>query len=180
MGYATDHLPGDRVEILDIVHVSAYVWQAAGVLCTSAKAREDFPRPRLLTILRGGAKSVIRRLRQMATARDLRDDARRQMTTITNYLAAHVDRMRYDEHLAAGYPIPTGVIEGACRHLVKDRMERSGMRWTLVGAKAMLNLRAVIASGHGNEFQTTRRDEEVQTNHPHRAVLKDYQPLVLL
>lgn len=177
---AADHLPDDRVEILDIVHVSAYIWEAAGVLCPSEKDREDFTRTRLLTILRGGTKSVIRGLRHMATARDLRGDACRQITTITNYLAAHVDRMRYDEHLAAGYPIATGVIEGACRHLVKDRMERSGMRWTLVGAKAMLNLRAVIASGHWDEFQAHRREQEVQEFHPHRRALDDYQPLMAL
>lgn len=174
---AADHLPDDRVEILDIVHVSAYVWEAAGVLCDHEKDRAVFTRTRLLTILRGGAKSVIRGLRHMATARDLQGDARRQITTITNYLEAHVGRLRYDEYLAAGYPIATGVIEGACRHLVKDRMERSGMRWTLVGAKAMLNLRAVIASGHWDEFQARRREQEVQGFH--RPAL-DYQPLVTL
>jgi hypothetical protein len=55
--------------------------------------------------------------------------------------------MRYDEYIAAGYPIGSGVAEGACRHLVKDRMERTGMRWTVVGAQAMLNLRAVYLNG---------------------------------
>ena len=177
---AADHLPADRVEILDIVHVSAYVWEAAGVLCACEKEREAFTRTRLLTILHGNAKSVIRGLRHMATARDLRGDSRRQIARITNYLAAHVERLRYDAYLAAGYPIATGVIEGACRHLVKDRMERNGMRWTLVGAKAVLNLRAVIASGHWEEFQVARRQKEVEKFHPHRAALQDYQPLVAL
>lgn len=177
---AADHLPGDRVEILDIVHVSAYVWEAAGLLCANEKEREAFTRTRLLKILQGGVKGVIRGLRHMATARDLRGEPRRQITTITNYLAAHAHRMRYDQYLAAGYPIATGVIEGACRHLVKDRMERSGMRWTLVGAKAMLNLRAVIASGHWDEFQAHRREHEVQKFHPHRSALQDYQPIVAL
>lgn len=130
---AADHLSADRVAILDIVHVSAYAWEAAGVLCACEKEREAFTRTRLLTILRGGAKSVIRGLRHIATARELQGDAKRQIATITNYFEAHVERMRYDVCLAADYPIATGVIEGACRHLVKDRMERSGMRWTLVG-----------------------------------------------
>lgn len=177
---AADHLPADRVEILDIVHVSAYVWEAAGVLCAGPQEREAFTRTRLLTILHGGAKSVIRGLRQMATARGLRGDSRRQIATITNYLAAHVERLQYDDYLAAGYPIATGVIEGACRHLVKDRMERSGMRWTLDGAKAVLNLRAVIASGHWEEFQVNRRHQEVEKFHPHRTAFQDYQPRVAL
>jgi hypothetical protein len=51
--------------------------------------------------------------------------------------------MRYDEYLAAGYPIGSGVAEGACRHLVKDRMEQTGMHWTINGAQAMLSLRAI-------------------------------------
>jgi hypothetical protein len=61
--------------------------------------------------------------------------------------------MRHHEYLAAGYPIATGLIEGACRRLVKDRLECSGMRWTIKGAQSMLNLRSVKASGFGNEFQ---------------------------
>jgi hypothetical protein len=59
-------------------------------------------------------------------------------------------------------------------------MERSGMRWTLDGAKAVLNLLAVIASGHWEEFQVDRRNQEVEKFHPHRAALRDDQPLVAL
>lgn len=64
--------------------------------------------------------------------------------------------MRYDTYLAAGYPIATGVIEGACRHLVKDRLERTGMQWVLDGAQAMLDLRSLHLSGHWETFQTFR------------------------
>ena len=60
--------------------------------------------------------------------------------------------MKYDEYLAAGYPIGSGVVEGACRHLVKDRMERSGMRWLPSGAQAMLDLRATYLNGEWNNF----------------------------
>ncbi len=60
--------------------------------------------------------------------------------------------MKYDEYLAAGYPIGSGVAEGACRHLVKDRMEGTGMRWTVAGAQAMLHLRAVYLNGHWDEL----------------------------
>jgi hypothetical protein len=63
------------------------------------------------------------------------------------YFENNRDRMRYDEYLAAGYPIGSGVAEGACRHLVKDRMERTGMRWTVPGARSLLHLRVIYLNG---------------------------------
>ena len=60
--------------------------------------------------------------------------------------------MRYDDELTAGSPIGSGVAEGACRHLVKDRMEQSGMRWTVEGAQAMLHVRAVYLNSRWDEF----------------------------
>lgn len=176
---ATALLPSDTVEILDIVHVSSYVWQASDLLCSSQAEREEFTRCRLLTILRGGVRSVIRSLRHMGTSRRIRGEALRKLTTIAKYFEGHAPRMQYDKYLRAGYPIATGVIEGACRHLVKDRMERSGMRWTLKGAKAMLNLRAVHESNCWNEFHATRRTNERATVHPHRDALQGYTPPLL-
>jgi hypothetical protein len=90
---------------------------------------------------------VIRSLRHLATRHQLRgaklDDNRR----VRGYFEAHCNRMKYDESLSAGYPIATGVIEGACRHIVKDRMERSGMKWTERRAQGLLNLQCLRASG---------------------------------
>ncbi len=68
--------------------------------------------------------------------------------------------MRYDEYLAAGYPIGSGVVEGACRHLVKDRLEQTGMRWTVNGAQAMLHLRAIYLNGQWNAFVNYRIETE--------------------
>ena len=134
------------VDILDVVHVSSYVWRAAKAFHSHREHQEAFARERLLRILQGDVKGVVAGLRRMATVRNLRGSPRKEIDTVCGYFEAHQDRMRYDEYLAAGYPIATGVIEGACRHLVKDRMERSGMRWTLEGAQAMLNLRALRQS----------------------------------
>ena len=64
--------------------------------------------------------------------------------------------MRYDEYLVAGYPIASGVIEGACRYVVKDRMERAGMRWTVPGAQAMLDLRTTYVNGQCEDFHRYR------------------------
>jgi len=85
--------------------------------------------------------------------------------------------MQYDSYLAKGYPIATGVIEGACRHLVKDRMERTGMRWKLANAQAMLSVRAVFQSGDWDRFHRVRIAEEQQTLHPHRALISQGQTL---
>ena len=70
--------------------------------------------------------------------------------------------MKYDEYLAAGYPIGSGVAEGACRHPVKDRMERSGMRWLPSGAQAMLDLRATYLNGEWNDFWKFHVEREDQ------------------
>ena len=71
--------------------------------------------------------------------------------------------MRYDEYLAAGYPIGSGVAEGACRHVVKDRLEQTGMRWTLCGAQAMLHLRSIYLNGYWDEFVNYRIEAEQTT-----------------
>ena len=144
--------PEDIIDILDILHVSSYVWKAAKVFYPHWEHREAFARDRLLRILQGDVRGVIGGLRQMATKRGLKGERLKQITTVCGYFEKHAHRMRYDEYLAAGYPIATGVIEGACRHLVKDRMERSGMRWRLAGAQAMLHVRAVYQSSYWDDF----------------------------
>jgi hypothetical protein len=68
--------------------------------------------------------------------------------------------MRYNEYLAAGYPIASGVAEGACKHLVKDRMERAGMRWEIEGAQGMPSLRAVYLNGYWDQFIAHRIHRE--------------------
>ena len=73
--------------------------------------------------------------------------------------------MRYDEYLALGLPIATGVIEGACRYLVKDRMERTGARWSLKGAEAVLRLRALWASGDFEAYWAFHEKQEYLRNH---------------
>jgi hypothetical protein len=76
--------------------------------------------------------------------------------------------MRYDKYLAAGYPIASGAVEGACRHLVKDRMERAGMHWTIPGAQAMLDVRCIYVSDHWEEYQAYRIEREIARLYPER------------
>ncbi len=141
------------IDILDTVHVAGYVGKAAKALCHGKAAQEAFIRERLLRILKSEVKSVIRGLRRMATVQNLPKEKRAEVESACGYFTAHSHRMKYDEYLAAGLPIATGVIEGACRHLVKDRLERTGMRWSTSGAQAMLSLRSLKASNAWDEFQ---------------------------
>lgn len=166
----------ETVDILDILHVSSQVWRAAKVLYKQAVPREAFVRDRLLRILQGEGRGVVTGLRRMAGTWQLTGAERAEIRKVCRYLESNLHRMRYDEYLDAGYPIATGVIEGACRHLVKDRMERSGMRWRLAGAQPMLNLRAVFQSSYWDQFHTIRREEEQQRTHPHRRLLAGYVP----
>lgn len=168
------YLPGEKVvEILDLLHVTPRLWEAAYLFHREgSEEAASFVRERLLRVLRGEAGYVIGGLRQMGTKHGLRDHRLAKLTTICNYLSKNLARMRYDEYLAAGYPIASGVIEGACRYVVKDRMERAGMRWTVDGAQAMLALRTTFVNGQWKEFQKRRIRRERQRLYPQTKWLK--------
>ena len=131
----------------------------------------DFVRERMLRVLRGEAGYVIGGLRQMGTKRGLKKSQWQKLQTVCNYLEKNLPRMRYDEYLAAGYPIASGVIEGACRYVVKDRMERAAMRWTVAGAQAMLDLRTTYVNGQWHDFQVYRIQQERKRLYPYQQWL---------
>jgi hypothetical protein len=167
------------VGVLDILHALSYVWEAAGLFCSDERERKAFTRTRLLRILRGEVLGVVRGLRQIGTTRKLKGDRLKDLKRICGYLEKNASRMRYDEYLRRGYPIASGVIEGACRHLVKDRMERSGMRWTLEGARSMLNLRAAFQSDYWPSFLHDNMAKETCKTHRNLSLLTNYTPLAL-
>jgi hypothetical protein len=148
-----------RVLILDLIHVIEKLWAVAtGLHGEGAKEAEDWVGLRVKALLLGNVGRVIGGLKQMLTksartgARKLSASARMAIQKAITYFTNNRDRMRYNEYLAAGYPIATGVVEGACRHLVKDRMELAGMRWTEEGAEAVLALRAIQINGQWEDF----------------------------
>ena len=116
---------------------------------------------------------VIRGLRWKGKHDKLSDERREDLEEICGYLENNAHRMAYHEYLAAGYPIASGVIEGACRHVVQDRMERSGMRWILDGAHAMLALRCIHLSGAWNEFMRFRIERECARLYPGQSANDD-------
>ena len=167
-------LPWQRsVEVLDLLHVTPRLWEAAHLFCKEGSAEATaFVRERLLGTLRGQVGYVVGGLRQMATKRQLAPSKRARLETICGYLLKNAYRMRYDVFLARGYPIASGVIEGACRHYVKDRMERAGMHWTKAGAQAMLDVRSVYLNGDWEVFQQFRIARETERLYPHRQALE--------
>jgi hypothetical protein len=166
---AHDLPSSNAVQILDLLHVTPRLWQAAHVFhAEKSREAEQFVRERVLRVLQGKAAGVIRGLREMATKGAVTGSKKKTVREVCGYLEKNLERMRYDEYLAAGYPIASGVIEGACRHLVKDRMERAGMHWTAAGAQAMLDLRSVFVSGQWEEYQSYRIELETQRLYPHR------------
>ena len=169
-----EHFPRSNVvEILDLLHVMEYVWSAAYLFhAEGSETASAFVRDRVFRILHGEVGYVIGGLRQMATKRSLPAEKRKKLAQICNYFNRNRHRMRYDEYLSAGYPIASGVIEGACRHVVKDRMERSGMRWTIDGAQAMLDLRSTSVNDQWSAFMPHRIQAETQRLYPKRHLLK--------
>lgn len=158
--------------ILDIFHVLERLWQAAHCFHPegSAAARA-FVTDRLLRLLRGEVGYVIGGLRQMATKQKLRGSRARQLSAVIGYLHRNRRFMHYDGYLAAGLPIGSGVAEGACRHLVKDRMELTGMHWCIPGAQAMLDLRGVYLNDDWDAFQDYRIEQERQRLYPYRSLV---------
>lgn len=159
------------VEILDLLHVTSRLWKAAHLFYPRGPAAAAFVQELTLKILRGQVKSVIHSLRSRATRRGLAAGPRRSLAVICNYFSKNRARMRYHEYLRKGYPIASGVIEGACRHVVKDRLERTGMSWTPTGAQAVLHLRAIATSDQWNDFLTYRVEHETQRLYPYRQQL---------
>lgn len=166
----------NMTDILDLLHVTPRLWQAAHVFYPEGSPEaEAFARERILRVLQGQVTAVVRGLREMGTKRGLSGAKKKTLAKACAYLWANRGRMRYDEYLAKGYPIASGVIEGACRHLVKDRMERAGMHWTPAGAQAMLDVRSTYVNGDWEEYQAYRIARETNRLYPHRHLVEGPQ-----
>ncbi len=123
------------------------------------------PEAGLLAILRGKSSDVAAGIRRSATLRDLAADDRAPVDDCCDYLLKYRRYLDYDLELQAGLPIATGVIEGACRHLIADRMDITGARWRLAGAEAILRLRSLRSSGDFDEYWRFHECRELERNH---------------
>jgi hypothetical protein len=154
--------------VIDFIHVIEYLWKAAWCFHPPRHpAAEDWVTACGLDILHGQVTKVIARIEAAAAADPPRPGSEHAkiIRTTLHYLGAKQPYMDYPRALAEGWPISTGVIEGACRHLVADRMGITGARWGLQGAQAILWLRAITANGDLNAYWTWHIAQEHQRRH---------------
>ncbi len=164
-------LPTDTL-VLDIIHVCDYLWDSATALVgEKSPERTPWVRRHLERILSGQTAAVITVLEQEAKQPERTATQVAALRTTIGYYQRNLPYMQYDVYLARGWPIGTGVVEGACGHLVKDRMEQAGMRWTKAGAQAMLDLRAVRLTGDWDAYWAFHRQKE------HERLYGNVQPL---
>lgn len=143
----------DVAIVVDLVHVLEYLWAAAWAFFAEGDpAAQQWVRDRALAVLGGNARTVAAGIRRRASAAGLRPGRRRNADTAADYLDAKAPYLDYPTALEQGWPIATGVIEGACRHLVKDRMDITGARWGLPGAEAVLKLRALRCNDDFDDY----------------------------
>ncbi|MFF0747448.1 ISKra4 family transposase [Streptomyces sp. NPDC004111] len=133
--------------VIDIVHVLEYLWSASWCFhAPGDTAAEGWVAAHALAILNGNATEAADAIQAEADQAELSAEQRRGADTCVRYLRTKNEFLRYDQALEAGWPIATGIIEGAARHLIADRLDISGARWGLDGAEAVLKLRAVAAN----------------------------------
>jgi hypothetical protein len=162
----------EAVGVLDIFHVMEHLWP-----CVHRFESENTPKACRLfekqfrAILEGRIGRVIGAFRQMAAKRKLKRGALQKLEEHLAYFEGNRDRMKYDEYLEQGFPIGSGVVEGACRNLVKDRLERTGMRWGTYGAQAILDLRAIYLNRDWSKFHRYLIRREQRRLYPNRKSL---------
>lgn len=153
--------------VCDIIHVIEYLWKAAWAFFgkNAFQAAEAWVNERFIAILEGKSSYVAAGIRRSATNQALKKPDREAIDICCDYLLNKSPYLKYQEYLAKGFPIATGVIEGACRHLIKDRMDLTGARWRLQSAEAVLKLRSLKASGDFSDYWEFHEQQEFIRNH---------------
>ena len=157
--------------LVDLIHVMEYIWSAAWCFFAQGdQAAEEWVRAKTLAVLEGNARDVAAGIRRRASTAHLAKAKRKNADACATYLTNKAPYLDYPTALAAGWPVATGIIEGTCRYLVADRMDITGARWSVVGAEAVLKLRAVRSNGDFDEYWTFHLDRERQRVHESRYV----------
>jgi hypothetical protein len=154
------------VIICDFIHVLEYLWNVSHCFNkVGSEEAEEWVYKRGIEILKGRASQVAAGIRRSATKRGLTKKDRKAAESCARYLLNHKEYLRYDEYLAQGYPIASGVIEGTCRHLINDRLDLTGARWSLAGAESVLKLRSLWASKDLDAYWAFHKRQEYERNH---------------
>lgn len=166
----------DASVVLDFIHVLEYVWKAAhGFYAVGSKEAEQWVADKALKILKGEAKGVATEILRDAKSHKLRSEKRKAARKCADYLEKYDALLDYATFLKQGLPIATGVIEGACRHLIKDRMDLTGARWSLKGAEAVLRIRSLQSSGDFDSYCSYHLKRERERNHPSQCVVVPFR-----
>jgi hypothetical protein len=143
----------NKVLILDIIHVLEYIWLIAYIkFKEGSDEAKEYVYKRLLLILKGGIGSYIKELQKEKLDEKLKKSQQEKLSKVITYFSNHKQYMKYEQYLAQGYTIASGVVESACGHIVKDRMELSGARWGINGAESILKLRSVAKSNDWDDY----------------------------
>ena len=150
-----------------LIHVLEYIWKAAWCLHPAGDAAaEDWVAVKALAVLAGDSARAAAEITAEADAAGLKGSLRAGADACVRYLTGKDEFLRYEQALAAGWPIATGVIEGACRHIIGDRLCITGARWGLAGSEAVLTLRAVISNGDFDDYWRFHLAREHQRLYP--------------
>jgi hypothetical protein len=164
---ALQKVAAGAVLILDLLHVLQRLWQAAHVFYPEGSEEATaWAKKQTLRVLEGDVSQVIKGIRQSATKRGVTGKKLETLETIAKYLHRNRPYMKYNVYLRNGWPIASGCVEGACKNLIKDRLERSGMRWSLDGAQAMIRLRSLYLSGDWEDYWDFHQRQEHQRLYP--------------
>jgi hypothetical protein len=157
--------------VLDIIHVIHYLWLAGSALCRGKSAATDvWVATHLMMLLTHPVARLIAAIQEAAAEKRLTRAEKRRLDKALKYLDRNADFTNYPAYLAMGLPIASGIIEGACRHLVQDRLGITGARWNLPGAEAILRLRALHISGDWDAYWHFHRAREAVRNYPEEAL----------
>jgi Uncharacterised protein family (UPF0236) len=155
------------VLILDLMHALEKLWKVAHCFYPEgSEEATDWVKKRTLRVLKGEVSQVVKGMRNSATRRGLRGPKRETVDRVAKYLRRNRQHMKYDEYSKKGLPIASGCVEGACKNLIKDRMERSGMRWSLDGGEAMIRLRSLYLSDDLDDYWDFHLAEESRRLYP--------------
>ncbi|MGH9044900.1 MAG: ISKra4 family transposase [Acidimicrobiales bacterium] len=159
----------DITIVVDLIHVLGYLWDAVWCFFPEGDpAAETWVANKAQAVLEGKAGLVAAAIKRKATNLGLGPNDRKNADTCAGYLHAKARYLDYPKALAAGWPVATGIIEGACRYLVKDRLGLSGARWRLEGAEAVLKLRAIRKNDDWDDYFSFHMSQQRKRVHDSR------------
>lgn len=143
--------------VLDVRHLEEKVWETGRVFFVEGSDElEEWVEDKRRLLYEGRASellSLLKKLRKNLSRRANRDKGKREaLTKLISYIQPRLDMMCYKNLIDEDLPIATGIIEGAARYVVGERMDCSGMRWIPERAEALLHLRCIELNGDWDHF----------------------------